>query len=104
MDASTGSGSSSPAARCARTWTSKIRSIHKTASRNPLQAVSNVAMSLLFRNRCGQPAGELARDGSWSDSPGVYSHAEFAGNLPTPGVPGTGGTALLGLNGNDGLP
>ena len=27
-----------------------------------------------------------------------------AGNVPTHGIPGLGGAAVLGLNGNDGLP
>src|SRR6516164_1648214 len=71
MDASTGSGSSSPAARCARTWTSKIRSIHKTASRNPLQAASNVATSLLFRKHCVSPRGSLHATVPGSTHPGL---------------------------------
>src|SRR6185437_11877480 len=46
MDARTGSGRSASALRWFQVWTSKIRSIHKTASRKPLQAVSKGAMTL----------------------------------------------------------
>src|ERR1700758_2882021 len=55
MDASTDSGSSAPALRCARTWTSKIRSIHNTASRNPPHAASNAVTTLIAPRRRGDP-------------------------------------------------
>src|SRR2546427_3729831 len=56
MDASTGSGTSSPRAGCRSTCTSKIRSIHRTASRKPPAAASHACIGALRYHRAPWPS------------------------------------------------